>query len=302
MPTTEGYVTTADEVRLFFQQVGNAGSAVLIPGRSFLINTFARLAGGRTLIFYDSRNRGRSDLVTDATKLHRGIHHDVDDLETVRRHLALDEVAVLGHSYYGLIVALYAMAYPTRVTRVVQIGAVQPDAARDYPAHLTGADAVSRDIAARLAQLQAERAQHDPAEFARRSWALFRLLYVGDPADADKVDWSSGALPNESPANVMTQWNEHLHPSLQRLQLTAADMAALTAPVLTIHGRKDRQAPYGGGREWALRLPHARLLTIAGGAHLPWIEDPETVFPAIDTFLDGTWPEGVERVESLDAT
>jgi pimeloyl-ACP methyl ester carboxylesterase len=38
-------------------------------------------------------------------------------------------------------------------------------------------------------------------------------------------------------------------------------------PVLTIHGTKDRNAPYGSGREWAFNLPNARLLTIKGGAH-----------------------------------
>ncbi len=300
MSTREGYVTTEDGVRLFFQSVGSGPNTVLIPSRSFLFNAFAHLAGDRTLIFYDSRNRGRSDLVTDSVKLQRGILHDVEDMEAVRRHFALDEVAILGHSYFGSMVALYAMTHPDRVSRVVQIGAPPPDAARQYPAHLTGADATQGEVFARLAQLQATRATEDPDAFTRKWWALFRLLYVADPADADKVDWSSAALPNESPGNVMQQWNEHLYPSLRRLQLTGEALSSLTAPVLIVHGRRDRQAPYGGGRDWALRLPNARLLTIDNGAHLPWIEAPATVFGSIATFLDGAWPEGAERVRSLE--
>src|SRR5437667_10930358 len=39
---------------------------------------------------------------------------------------------------------------------------------------------------------------------------------------------------------------------------------------LTVHGTKDRSSPYGGGREWALMLPNARLLTIENVAHAPW--------------------------------
>ena len=39
-------------------------------------------------------------------------------------------------------------------------------------------------------------------------------------------------------------------------------MARVRAPVLTIHGTWDRNAPYAGGREWALTLPDARLITV----------------------------------------
>jgi pimeloyl-ACP methyl ester carboxylesterase len=34
--------------------------------------------------------------------------------------------------------------------------------------------------------------------------------------------------------------------------------AALRIPVLTIHGTQDRNAPFGGGREWVAHLPEAR--------------------------------------------
>ena len=81
---------------------------------------------------------------------------------------------------------------------------------------------------------------------------------------------------------------------------TSDDLAKVTCPVLTVHGRKDRSAPYGGGREWALVLPNARLVTIDNGGHAPWIEAPDIVFGAIDTFLDGEWPAAAERVDVLD--
>ena len=68
---------------------------------------------------------------------------------------------------------------------------------------------------------------------------------------------------------------------------------------LIVHGNKDRSAPYGGGREWAMALPHARLLTVDSAGHAPWIEDPERVLPAITTFLDGSWPADTEQVTSL---
>jgi hypothetical protein len=43
-------------------------------------------------------------------------------------------------------------------------------------------------------------------------------------------------------------------------------------------------------------LPNARLLTIEGAAHAPWIEAPEHVLGPIQTFLAGSWPTAAEKV------
>jgi pimeloyl-ACP methyl ester carboxylesterase len=68
--------------------------------------------------------------------------------------------------------------------------------------------------------------------------------------------------------------------------------------VLVLHGKMDRNAPYGSGREWASLLPNARLVTFEKAAHAPWIEAPDQVFGAIETFLGGAWPEAAELVAS----
>jgi pimeloyl-ACP methyl ester carboxylesterase len=88
--------------------------------------------------------------------------------------------------------------------------------------------------------------------------------------------------------------------SLQTINLTTPDAAKATMPVLTIQGSADRIVPYGAGREWAFLLPQARLLTIEGGSHFPWIEAPEKVFGAIRKFLGGQWPSEAEKVTKVD--
>jgi pimeloyl-ACP methyl ester carboxylesterase len=98
----------------------------------------------------------------------------------------------------------------------------------------------------------------------------------------------------------MKHFTQNVLPSLQNLNLTNAEIAQVHTPILTIHGRKDRSAPYGGGKEWAHLLPNARLVTVEGG-HFPWVEEPETVFGAIDTFLSGQWPATARQVPSMDA-
>jgi proline iminopeptidase len=291
----EGYITTDDGIRLFFQKLGSGQKTVILPSaiHRCLFDDLKDLADGRTLIFYDLRNCGRSDRVSDRTKLRRGIHHDVDDLEAVRRHFEITQVDVIGHSYLGMMVILYAMKYPAHVHGVVQIGPAQPFFGKQYPAHLTGADAILLEVSTKLSQLQKESESEDPQELHKKWWSLMRVLYVADPADADKINWSID-LP------MRKHWNENIFPSIQSLNLSAEKIAKVNAPVLIIHGKRDRQAPYGGGREWALMLPNARLVTVENAAHLPWIEAPEKVFSSIKAFLDGTWPEAAHKVESLD--
>jgi proline iminopeptidase len=264
----------------------------------YLSDAFARLADGRTLIFCDPRNRGCSDRVTDRSKVEGGVHHDVNDFDAIRRHFGLDRVSLIGHSYMGVVVVLYAMKFSAHADRIIQIGPMGPDATHHYPSRLANADDTLATVLARLGELQEQRQLLNAVEFCRKFWATLRPLYVLDPADADRLGWEPCGLPNEM--SFMKPWTEHVLPSIERLQLTPDDFATVRAPVLTIHGLKDRSSAYGGGRDWALRLPDARLVTVERAAHVPWIEEPALVFDAIETFLDGDWPRTAEKVVTLD--
>jgi proline iminopeptidase len=207
----------------------------------------------------------------------------VDDLDAVRRHFGLERLALIGHSYMGLMVVLYAMKYPAHVDRIVQIGALGPFPSKQYPPELAHTDSTLRDVYAEIAKIQKEREALDPEERCRRVWSVLRRLYVTDPAHADKVRWGRCELPNER--GFLKYWTESVLPSIHALSLTASDFARVTGPVLIIHGTKDRSAPYGGGLDWASVLPNARLLTVDGAGHAPWIEAPETFFEAIGQFI-----------------
>jgi pimeloyl-ACP methyl ester carboxylesterase len=298
MRSNQGFVTAPDGVRLFFHQLGTGPGAVIIPNALHMIENFQCLASDRTVILFDLRNRGRSESVADSARLARGIHHDIDDLEAVRRHCGVETIDIIGHSYQGLAAVLYAMKYPRQVHRLVQIGAMQARAATEYPAHLTGADSTLAEFHARLAEMQTNPGSEDPVETGRKFWALLRRLMVASPADAGKITWKPYEYPNE--LQFLRQWSEHILPSIQALQFAPEELAAVRAPVLVIHGVKDRQSPYGAGREWAMLLPDARLVTVPNAAHVPWIEAPELVFGSIRTFLDGAWPRESERVTMLD--
>src|SRR5439155_22927557 len=112
----------------------------------------------------------------------------------------------------GLMVALYAMKYPEHVNRIVQIGAMEPRAGKQYPPHLTGADATLAEVFAKLGQMQTEAASADPVEFARKMWSVLRVIYVANPDDASKIDWGRFDLANE--LNFLPYWTGTLLPSI----------------------------------------------------------------------------------------
>src|SRR5207249_5679919 len=103
---------------------------VIIPAASWLSADLGPMVKGRRLIFYDQRGRGPSD--PDADDSHIWTDYEVRDLETVRRHFALDQVSIIGWSYMGGLVALYAAEHPEAVTRLILMCPISPRSGAPY--------------------------------------------------------------------------------------------------------------------------------------------------------------------------
>lgn len=297
----EGYVPLSDGLKLYYRKVGKGRRVLIVPLRLFLFDDFKQLGDSYTLISYDTRNRGFSSPVQDASRL--TISEDIEDIERVRQHFKVNRFTLVGYSYMGMGVVLYAMKYPQHVERLIQLGPVPLKYGTEYPASLTARDEKPVVDAARVAELEELRKggfdKSDPKEFCQRQWNVMRFRLVGDPANVERLGRGVCDMPNEWPVNLARHFQYHFT-SVQKLQVSKKDVAKVTIPVLTIHGTKDRNAPYGAGREWALMLPNARLLTVEGGAHQAFAEFPDRVFPAIRAFLRGGWPAGAEKVTSLE--
>lgn len=295
MQNSEGYLTTPDGIRLFYQVIGSGPAHVVFPNGIYLRDDFRRLAEGRTLIFYDVRNRGRSDAVGNPENRKAGILNDVEDLDAVRRHFGADKIDLIGHSYIGLMVILYALRYGAHANRIVQLSPIEPHAGKQYPPHLKWSDDVMGETFGKLAQLQKDRGSEDAQKMCEKFWSILRAIYVFDQAHAAKINWGRCELANER--GFMKYWTEDLSPSIQGLRLEPEQLASVRCPVLTIHGTKDRSAAYGGARDWARLLSNARLVSLENVAHAPWVEAADPVFDAIGTFLQGAWPASAETVQ-----
>ncbi|HEX6099362.1 MAG TPA: alpha/beta fold hydrolase [Thermoanaerobaculia bacterium] len=288
----EGHVTTPDGVKLYYRKVSGGSPITLIVPLDFVLHEpLQQFADMATIITYDLRNRGKSSRTTDVNTL--TIDQDVADLETVRAQLKVDKFIPVGFSYLGKVLAMYASRYPGHVSRMIQLG---PAANRmaDFPRVMAQEFGATAADVKKWQELQAAGAmEKDPRAFCEAQGRVMNSYQVGNPARASK-DVSYCAMENEWPVNFNKTLGT-LWPSVEKASLSADELKKITMPVLVIHGDKDRNAPYAGGRAWAASLPDARLVTVPGAAHSAWRDDPVVVFSAIRHFVRGEWPLGSEK-------
>jgi proline iminopeptidase len=295
---TEGFVSTDDGVQLYYVKAGHGAQTVILPARLFTFDDFRWLTERYTLIAYDMRNRGKSSRVEDLAKI--SIQADVADLEKIRQHFGVEKFHTIGYSYLGLMVVLYTLDHPERVTRLVQLGPVPLKFGTEYRPEYVAADrqqVIEQHGGARLRELR-ERNVHTthPREYCEEEWRVVRFMLVGDTKSVERLGPGLCDLPNEWPTHLAPHLEQHFGGSIRQLDVPRERVAKLQTPVLTIHGTSDRNAPYGAGREWVYLLPNARLVTLQGAAHQSFAERPEEVRSAVTAFLGGGWPAGAERV------
>jgi pimeloyl-[acyl-carrier protein] methyl ester esterase len=79
-----------------------------------------------------------------------------------------------------------------------------------------------------------------------------------------------------------------LAPALALLAATdlRADVAAVTAPTLVVTGNRDALTPAAAGAWLAHAMPNARLVSIEGAAHAPFLSHRAAFDAALAPFLD----------------
>jgi len=276
-PVEEGYIPTADGVKLHYRKVGQGQPTVIVPLEYLLWDSVSKLANtGATVIAYDLRSRGKSSATSAIS-----IQNDAKDLETVREFFNVDRIIPIGYSYLGMMVALYAREHPQRIEKMVQLAplAMTP-AERKFAEDNGGVPQALLDQ--QKAMLAAGAMENQPREYCEVDAKVFSYYLVGDPSRAGLIPIRCD-LENEWPKNVQKTFRALM--SGPTISLTKEDVAMITAPVLIIHGTKDRNASYAGGVTWSKSLPNAKLVTVEGAAHGVLWEEPEKVMGAIREFI-----------------
>lgn len=301
----EGYFLTPDKVRIFYKIEGSGPETLVAvhggPGNSLesIRPDMGPLAKRRRVIYYDQRGQGRSELITDGKKL--GVERHVADLEALRKHFKLEKMTLLGNSWGGLMISLYAVAYPDRVERMVLDSPASPT--RDLLGEMEEEIRRRMEKIYKPEQIQrnydlrnpdAWRRAKDPVAVCREFFVTILAVYTY----TQTLDGNfKGDVCFGGPESVRLQpdTRNHTWNSLGNYNLMPK-LGVVKAPVLVIHGAAD-VIPLKSSELWASGYPNARLLLIEKAGHMAQAEAPEIFFPAIETFLKGNFPAEAKKVE-----
>jgi len=298
----EGYFAGADGVRLFYRKVGvGAETAVYLHGGPWNMSDggydLDELSENRTLIAYDQRSGGRSNLAKDPKLL--TAEYYVRDLEALRQHFGLQEMILIGQSWGCALATLYMAEHPHRVKRLLLLSPMPPAHDPFWKERLEKTNAViGANGVTRIDELSIEIDSAPDDKVADLCREIMQLMFRGYLTDVSALDCMKVGYCEGSPAAI-------------RHQLKAGDMAIsslgnwdfrpilakIEIPVLVVEGA-DTHVPLDATREWAKVCPNARLLLVPGANHITWLEgDIPKLIRALKDFLDGRWPEAAKTIE-----
>ena len=277
---------------LFCLDVGAGPPLVVVHGgpefdHSYLRPELDRLADSFRVVYYDQRGRGRSAEGVRPEDV--SLRSEIEDVDRVRSEFGFESVAVLGHSWGGVLAMEYAVRHPDRVSQLIVMDTAPASAddwrllreafARNRPAADRAAmDALASTDAYARGDLDAEAAyyrihfrmtlrQHDLLE------ALVVRLLSNYSADGVLLARAIEARLSEETSRS-TDWD--LFPALRRLDV----------PTLIVHGEHDF-IPVELAQRIADAVPRARLAVLPGCGHFTFLEAPQTVSEEITRFCGG---------------
>jgi proline iminopeptidase len=275
------------------RDVGSGRRVVVLHGgpdfdHAYLLPELDALADSARLVYYDQRGRGRS---FDSTAHHEvTMTSEVEDLDAVRRSIGDTPVAVLGHSWGGLLAMEYAIRFPAGVSHLILMNTA--------PCSHAGALAVRQELARRKTPAQTRRMQ----ELARSHEYLagdldadaeyYRLHFAAALRGRDRLDDLIRRLRvGSSPEAVVRAreieqrlydqtWSSEsydLTPSLRRVRM----------PTLVLHGDHDF-IPVDIAARIAAAIPAAELRILPNCGHFAFLDRLDEVRRHVTEFLADT--------------
>jgi proline iminopeptidase len=251
------------------------------PGahHDYLLPQMLELGGEHDLLFYDQRGGGRSR-TDDPTPITWQVH--VADLGSVVHELNPGPVTLIGYSWGALLALLYTLASQDnallpRPSRLVLIDPAPVN--RTFRSEFE-AEFQRRQQGPVIGAMRHELAtsglrERDPAAFRQRTFELSVAGYFADPARA--VELTPFRVTGRVQQSVWESLGDYdLLPQLERLNV----------PTLMVHGWLDPIPAESTLR--AARAMRARCVVLEASGHVPYVEQPATLFGAIVQFLKDT--------------
>jgi len=296
MPIDEALVDNGGVI-LYVKTVGRGPPLVVVhggPGAShdYLLPSLYRLASSYRLVFIDERGSGRSPRLEDPKQY--TVEKMADDVEAVRMALQLGKIALLGHSYGGVVVQAYAFKYQANLSHLILASTFS--STRELNEALGRMkQAMPADRRARLEALEkaglfgkGEVWEHGryTDEYAKLAWGVgyFPALYGARPEpNYDPVEGNT----KNSWELYREMWGSHgefvVDGNLKEVEWVDR-LAEIKVPTLILVGDHDQSDP-AMSREMNAKIAGSKLVVLPDSGHMTFVDQPELFIRAIRDFV-----------------
>lgn len=250
--------------------VGHVESLWSEPSVAAFLRDMGRFA---RVVVFDKRGTGMSDRTDNMP----GMDERVDDLRAVMDALHIERAALVGASEGGSLAAYFAATHPHRCRGLVLYGAF---------AQFSG-------------WIATDQAFQDFISYIDNSWGSGRSLPSFAPSmvgnSGFEAWWGRFERLGASPAGAIALMRCNRQIDISTI------LSSIRVPTLVIHRTGDQVVKVEAGRLLAAGIPGARLVTLPGADHLPWVgENSGEILRLIGDFLETQ--EAVQMPERVLAT
>jgi proline iminopeptidase len=287
----EGYISV-ENAELYYRQIGQGQPIIILHGgpdfdHNYLLPDMDHLSHSFRLIYYDQRGRGKS--VANVQPEDVTIQSEVEDLESLREYFQLESVAVLGHSWGGLLALEYAIRYPNRVSYLILMNTA-PASHDDY---MMFQQERRKSAAADVEKLKAlssdaKYQEGDPETVA----AYYRIHFRATLRQAEHIERVIESLRLSFTKEGILKAREIEDRLINETWLSSEynllpKLKRLSIPTLVIHGDYDF-IPIECAAHIAQTIPGARFVVLSETGHFSYLESPNEVRKEIGDFFPST--------------
>jgi pimeloyl-ACP methyl ester carboxylesterase len=279
--------TRSGDGNVAWQLFGNGPiDLVLVPGaishlehnwRSPTQATWMRRLGTLArVVAFDKRGTGLSDRVGRVLTL----EERVDDIRAVMDAAGIERAVMFGITDGASLAALFAATYPERTLGLMTFGGLASYVARtDYPWPPTQDEYQS--FTKELEETLYERWGTD--ELAQE---IVNREAPSGANDPDLIAWVAGLLRlGGSPGAEVARRKMNIELDARGI------LPTISVPSMVMHRMGDADVNIEEGRYIAAHIPGCRFVELAGNDHFEDIGDQESLFTAIESFLEALSPD-----------
>ncbi len=269
--------------QLYIKTIGQGDTILVIHGgpglnHAYLLPHFAALAETHTIIFYDQRSSGKSQL---CVKAQMNFSTFADDIEAIRKHFGIKKLNIMAHSWGALLAAHYILNYPEQVNSLVLISPVPFNKTLAEKSNIEAQRRSTPADSARKAEiLQSSSFRAGDVEPIEELMLLsFKILFC-DTTQLSKLD---PALPPTYMVASMSMYgfvqemaNYDMFPRMKDIPI----------PTLIIRGACDI-SPEEADIQLQQRFTDATLVIMKDAGHFPFVEENKKWTKEVNTFYKG---------------